>query len=132
MCTRCDIWDDFPGSDHAPVVANFAIAALVAPGKRPPPLPVSSRARWNLSGRALCLLFLQAFQLFALNAMPVCTCVMCVLCKVHVKRIFLVWAAELSVYQQNYLELGCSCLCHIKLAARFPAFITHLCDVLEP
>ena len=52
LCTHCAIWADFAGSDHAPVVADFALASLMPPGT-PPPLPLSSRVRWNLSGKAV-------------------------------------------------------------------------------
>ena len=53
LCTHCDIWADFAGSDHAPVVADLALPSLVPPGRPPPPLPLSSRVRWNLSGKAI-------------------------------------------------------------------------------
>ncbi|KAK9828127.1 hypothetical protein WJX81_008100 [Elliptochloris bilobata] len=50
-CTRCDIWTELAGSDHAPVVADFAVPSLVAPERRMQALLLSSRVRWSLSGQ---------------------------------------------------------------------------------
>ena len=52
LCDSCDIWAGFTGTNltgvHAPIVADFALASLVPPGRPPPALPLSSRVRWNL------------------------------------------------------------------------------------